>query len=184
LLIEQDEDHRMRLMTVTVLTALAIGGCGGGDDKNSAASTPTAGAQKEGGRLDEDALLGVHDALVTCAQGEKALGLVTHLSGNRSISDKEGVGGSSYNDHLAAPKATVALTKTGAQYVGLRMGRGGVDILIFPTEKEADAGIKALGTEAGTQAAQSDVFVNLAVRSSVSDEVVAAVERCEAEAKP
>ena len=179
----------MRLATVAVLAGLAMCGCGD-EDKPAASSptpTPSVGAPLVAdptAPLDEDALLGVHDALVTCAQGEKALGLVTHLSGKRSISDKEGIGGSKYNDHLAAPKATLALTRSGAEYVGLRMGGNGVDILIFPTEEEANAGIKAVGTEAGTESASSGVFVNVAVKGSVSDAVRTAVERCEAQAKP
>jgi hypothetical protein len=189
---DQEEDRHMRLATVALLAGLVMSGCGGDDkpgdgDKKPAASTPSATAPlvaDPAAPLDEDALLGVHDALVTCAQGEKALGLVTHLSGNRSISDKEGVGGSEYNDRLAAPKATRELTRSGAQYVGLRMGKGGVDILIFPTDEEAGAGIRAVGDEAGTESASSGVFVNVAVKRSVSDAVRNAVERCEAEAMP
>lgn len=177
----------MRLATVAVLAGLAMCGCGDEDKPAASTPTPSVGAPlvaDAAAPLDENALLGVHDALVTCAQGEEALGVVTHLSGHRSISDKEGVGGSQYNDRLAAPKATLAAARSGAQYVGLRMGEGGVDILIFPTEDAASAGIRTAGNEAGTEAASSGVFVNLSVKSSVSDAVRQAVDRCEMEAKP
>jgi hypothetical protein len=44
------------------------------------------------GRLDEIALLAVHDNLVTCAQQHDELGLVAHVSGEQVISDSEVLG--------------------------------------------------------------------------------------------
>jgi len=107
----------MRAFVPALATVAILAGCGGGDDgaptaKTTATATATA--------LGEDALLTVHDNLVTCAQQHDDLGLVAHLSGEQAVSDSEGVGGGEYDDHLAAPKATVALTGTGAQFVGLR----------------------------------------------------------------
>ena len=162
----------MRRVTAAVLlaTLLLAAGCGGGDDDDAtpaAKSTATAAA----GTLDEDALLAVHDNLVTCAQ-QHDLGLVAHLSGDQAISDTEGSGGGEYDDHLAAPKATVALTGAGAQFVGLRAdtrhktGASDVDVLIFPSEDEAATGREQLAQEAGGKAEQAGVFVNVTLRGA------------------
>jgi hypothetical protein len=64
------------------------------------------------------------------------------------------------------------------------MGRGGVDILIFPAEAEASDAIKAVGTEAGTRSAQSGGFVDVSVEPTASNAVVTALERWETEAEP
>ena len=162
----------MRRVTAAVLlaTLLLAAGCGGGDDDDAtpaAKSTATAAA----GKLDEDALLAVHDNLVTCAQ-QHDLGLVAHLSGDQAISDTEGSGGGEYDDHLAAPKATVALTGAGAQFVGLRAdtrhktGASDVDVLIFPSDDEAATGREQLAQEAGGKAEQAGVFVNVTLRGA------------------
>jgi hypothetical protein len=163
----------MHRVTAAVLlaTLLLAAGCGGGDDDDAtpaAKSTATAAA----GKLDEDALLAVHDNLVTCAQQHDDLGLVAHLSGDQAISDTEGSGGGEYDDHLAAPKATVALTGAGAQFVGLRAdtrhktGASDVDVLIFPSEDEAATGREQLAQEAGGKAEQTGVFVNVTLRGA------------------
>ena len=165
----------MRLLTAAVLL-ISLGlvtGCGGGDDGGDAAARSTATATAAAGAgLDEDGLLTVHDNLVTCAQQHDDLGLVAHLSGNQAISDSEGVGGGEYDDHLAAPKATVALTGAGAQFVGLRAdtrhrkGTSDVDVLILPTDEDAAEARRQLAQEAGGKAEQAGVFVNVTLREA------------------
>ena len=173
---------------VLLATLLLAAGCGGGDDGDAtpaAKSTATAAA----GKLDEDALLAVHDNLVTCAQQHDELGLVAHLSGDQAISDTEGSGGGEYDDHLAAPKATVALTGAGAQFVGLRAdtrhntGTSDVDVLIFPSEEEAATGREQLAQEAGSKAEQSGMFVNVTLREAKGTEADV-LSSCEEEASP
>jgi hypothetical protein len=180
----------MRLLAPALLVATLglLAGCGGGGDgaDQAAKKTATATAAAE---LDEDALLTVHDNLVTCAQQEDSLGLVAHLSGNQAISDSEGVGGGEYDDHLAAPKATVALTGAGAQFVGLRAdtrhrrGTSDVDVLIFPSEQEAADAREQLAQESGGDAQQDGVFVNVTLREAKAAEADT-LARCEADAKP
>jgi len=183
----------MRLLTTAVLLASLglVGGCGGGGDAGSdtgsrATATGTAAA---GASLDEDALLTVHDNLVTCAQQNDDLGLIAHLSGNQAISDSEGVGGGEYDDHLAAPKATVALTGGGAEFVGLRAdtrhrnGTSDVDVLILPSEEDATDAREQLAQEAGGKAEQAGVFVNVTLREAkgAAADTLAA---CESDALP
>ena len=158
----------MRILVPAIVVTAVLAGCGGGDDKDATpAAKATATATAAGGKLDEDALLAVHDDFVTCVQREDALGLVAHLSGDQAISDTEGTGGGEYDDHLAAPKATVALTGAGAQFVGLRAdtrhksGTSDVDVLIFKSEDEAAKARGQLAQEAGGKAEQSGVFVNV-----------------------
>ncbi len=177
---------RRIIAAVLLATLLLAAGCGGGDDGDAtpaAKSTATAAA----GKLDEDALLAVHDNLVTCAQQHDELGLVAHLSGDQAISDTEGSGGGEYDDHLAAPKATVALTGAGAQFVGLRAdtrhetGASDVDVLIFPSEEEAATGREQLAQEAGGKAEQAGVFVNVTLREAKGAEADV-LASCEEEA--
>src|SRR4051794_3439506 len=108
-----------RLMLVGAAVLLATG-CGDGDKAARPSATPAA-SQAAGGALSEDALLAVHDAFVTCVQDKESLGIATHSSGGRAVSDQEGVGGAEYDDRLGAPKALARLTKAGkVEYVGLR----------------------------------------------------------------
>jgi hypothetical protein len=180
----------MRLLVPAAVVALGLlTGCGGGGDGADPTPAAKASPAAAAGQLDEDALLAVHDNLVTCAQQEDSLGLVAHLSGDQAISDTEGVGGGEYDDHLAAPKATVALTGAGAQFVGLRAdtrhrkGTSDVDVLIFPSEQEATDAREQLAQEAGGKAEQAGVFVNVTLRSADGAEADA-LARCEAGAKP
>jgi hypothetical protein len=177
----------MRLLVPVVASAALLAGCGGGGDGADPAATQTATAAAAA-RLDEDQLLAVHDNLVTCAQQQDSLGLVAHLSGNQAVSDSEGVGGGEYDDHLAAPKATVALTGTGAQFVGLRAdtrhrkGTSDVDVLIFPSEQEAAKAREQLEQESGGKAEQDGLFVNVTLRQAKTAEADT-LARCEAEAR-
>jgi hypothetical protein len=176
--------------TVVLLATLGLAtGCGGGEDDAGGQGKPAATPAAAAGKLDEDALLTVHDNLVTCAQQHDELGLVAHLSGEEAISDSEGAGGGEYDDHLAAPKATVALTGAGAQYVGLRAdtrhrsGTSDVDVLIFPSEDAAAKGREQLAAEAGGKAEQAGVFVNVTLRAAKGAEADA-LAGCEEEARP
>ena len=142
-----------------------------GRRRRSAATATASPAAAADAALDEDALLLVHDELVTCAQQDDSLGLIAHLSGARAVSDSEGFGGGEYDDSLAAPKTTTGLVKTGGvQFVGLRAdsrhrrGTSDVDVLIFRSEDEAQKGAQALAQEAGGKAEQSGVFVNVTLR--------------------
>ena len=77
-----------------------------------------------------------------------------------------------YDDRLAAPKATIALTGAGAQFVGLRAdtrhrrGTSDVDVLIFPSEQEAADAREQLAQESGGDAQQDGVFVNVTLREA------------------
>ena len=178
----------MRVLVPAIAVAAILVGCGGGDggkDAPAAKVTATAAA----GTLDEDALLTVHDNLVTCAQQHDDLGLVAHLSGAQAISDSEGVGGGEYDDHLAAPKATVALAGDGAQFVGLRAdtrhkrGTSDVDVLIFPSEDAAAKAQEQLAEESGGKAERTGLFVNVVLREargSASDTLAS----CEQQSRP
>lgn len=180
----------MRLLTTAVMLATLglVIGCGGGDGDTAKQGTATAGPAA-GGTLDEDALLAVHDNLVTCAQQHDELGLVAHLSGDQAISDSEGAGGGEYDDALAAPKSTVALTGAGAQFVGLRAdtrhrrGTSDVDVLIFPSDDAAAKGREQLADEAGDKAEQSGVFVNVTLRAAKGAEADV-LASCEEQAAP
>ena len=181
----------MRLLAPALLVATLglLAGCGGGGDGADQTKKTTATATAAAAQLDEDALLSVHDNLVTCAQQEDSLGLVAHLSGNQAISDTEGVGGGEYDDHLAAPKATVALTGAGAQFVGLRAdtrhrrGTSDVDVLIFRSEQEAADAREQLAQESGGDAQQDGVFVNVTLREAKAA-AADMLARCEADANP
>jgi hypothetical protein len=159
----------MRALVPAIAALAILAGCGGGDG-GDAATAAKATATAAGGALDADALLAVHDNLVACAQQHDELGLVAHLSGSQAISDGEGAGGGEYDDALAAPKATVALTGSGAQFVGLRAdtrhrrGTSDVDVLIFPTEAAAAEGRRRLAAESAGAAEQAGVFVNVTLR--------------------
>ena len=177
----------MRGLVPAIAAVAILAGCGGGDGGDSA-SKATATATRAA-TLDEDALLTVHDNLVTCAQQHDDLGLIAHLSGEQAISDTEGVGGGEYDDHLAAPKATAALTGSGAQFVALRAdtrhkrGTSDVDVLIFPSEEAAMKGYEQLAEESGDKAEQAGLFVNVTLReakASGSDTLAG----CEQQARP
>jgi hypothetical protein len=181
----------MRLLVPAAVVA-AVGlfaGCGGGGDGADPTPAAKASATAAPARLDEDALLTVHDNLVTCAQQHDELGLVAHLSGEQAISDTEGAGGGEYDDHLAAPKATVALTGAGAQFVGLRAdtrhrrGTSESEVLIFPSEEQAAAGREQLAQEAGGRAEQAGTFVNVTLRNA-KQAAADALAGCETEANP
>jgi len=169
-------------------TLVLVTGCGGGEGESAKQGTATA-SPAASGTLDEDALLAVHDNLVTCAQQHDELGLVAHLSGDQAISDSEGAGGGEYDDKLAAPSATEALTGAGAQFVGLRAdtrhlrGTSDVDVLIFPSEEEASKGREQLAEEAGGKAEQAGVFVNVTLRAAKGAEADA-LASCEQQAGP
>lgn len=182
----------MRLLATVAGVVLlgSLSGCGGGDDGGKSATATASPAAAAAAPLDEDALLLVHDELVTCAQQDDALGLVAHLSGAKAVSDSEGSGGGEYDDSLAAPKTTTGLVKTGAvQFVGLRAdtrhrrGTSDVDVLIFRSDAEAEKGAQALGQEAGGDAEQSGRFVNVTLRAGKGADA-ASLERCEGEARP
>ena len=176
----------MRALIPALAAVAVLAGCGG-DDSGSPAATATATATAAA--LGEDALLTVHDNLVTCAQQHDDLGLVAHLSGEQAVSDSEGVGGGEYDDHLAAPKATVALTGTGAQFVGLRAdtrhkrGTSDVDVLIFPSEAAAAKGRDQLAEETGGEAKQAGLFVNVTLREAKGS-APDALAGCEQHARP
>jgi hypothetical protein len=176
----------MRALIPALAAVAVLAGCGG-DDSGSPAAKATATATAAA--LGEDALLTVHDNLVTCAQQHDDLGLVAHLSGEQAISDSEGVGGGEYDDHLAAPKATVALTGAGAQFVGLRAdtrhnrGRSDVDVLIFPSEAAAAKGREQLAGETRGEAEQAGLFVNVTLRKAKGSEPDA-LAGCEHQARP
>ena len=179
----------MRLLSAAVLPATLVlaTGCGGGDE-GSATPAAKATATRAAGTLGEDALLAVHDNLVTCAQQHDELGLIAHLSGGQAISDSEGSGGGEYDDRLAAPKATVALTGAGAQFVGLRAdtrhkkGTSDVDVLIFPSEEEAAKAREQLTQEVGGGVEQAGIFVNVTLRAADGAEADA-LASCEDEAR-
>ena len=176
----------MRAFVPALATVAILAGCGGGDDGAPTAKTT---ATATAAALGEDALLTVHDNLVTCAQQHDDLGLVAHLSGEQAVSDSEGVGGGEYDDHLAAPKATVALTGTGAQFVGLRAdtrhkrGMSDVDVLIFPSEAAAAKGRDQLAEETGGEAEQAGLFVNVTLREAKGS-APDALAGCEQHARP
>ena len=178
----------MRGLVPALATIAILAGCGGGDDDATPAASKTATAAAAA-TLDEDALLTVHDNLVTCAQQHDDLGLVAHLSGEQAVSDNEGAGGGEYDDQLAAPKATVALTGSGAQFVGLRadtrhkQGTSDVDVLIFPSEEAAAKAAEQLAEESGGKAEQAGLFVNVTLREakgSASDTLAS----CEQQSRP
>src|SRR5690349_10137817 len=99
----------MRGLVPAIAAVALLAGCGGDGGDSASKAKAKATATAAAGTLDENALLTVHDNLVTCAQQHDALGLIAHLSGEQAISDTEGAGGGEYDDRLAAPKATVAL---------------------------------------------------------------------------
>lgn len=179
----------MRGLVPAIAAVAILAGCGGGDGDDSASKAKAKATATARTTLDEDALLTVHDNLVTCAQQHDDLGLIAHLSGAQAISDSEGAGGGEYDDHLAAPKATVALTGAGAKFVGLRAdtrhkrGTSDVDVLIFPSEEAATKGYDQLAEESGDNAEQAGLFVNVTMRDakgSASD----ALAGCEQQSRP
>jgi len=178
----------MRALLPAVAALAILAGCGG-DGESDGTPKPKATAAAASGALDEDALLTMHDNLVTCAQQHDDLGVVAHLSGEQAISDSEGVGGGEYDDHLAAPKATVALTGAGAQFVGLRAdtrhkrGTSDVDVLIFPSEQAAAKGREQLAGESGDKAEQAGLFVNVTLREAKGS-APDALAGCEQHARP
>jgi hypothetical protein len=151
-------DIRVRAATLlTCLAALFGGGCGEGEKPQAA-----------GGGLSEDALLAVHDEFVTCVQDHDSLGIAVHYSAGQAVSDREGVGGSEYDDHLGAPKSLARLTTGGkVQYVGLRADRANrpgtpdVDVLIFASESDAAAQSQAVGDEAKASPEHKGLFVTV-----------------------
>lgn len=161
---------RLHLAALSALVLIAMTGCGGDDDTKKPAAKAKATVAAD--RFDEDALLTVHDNLVTCAQQHDDLGLIAHLSGNQAISDTEGAGGGEYDDHLAAPKATTELTGAGAEYVGLRAdtrhrrGTSDIDVLIFAAEPDAAKAREQLAEEAGGAVEQAGHFVNVTLREA------------------
>ena len=58
-----------------------------------------------------------------------------------------------------------------------------MDVLIFHSEGEAEKGAQALGQEAGGEAEQSGLFVNVTLREGKGADA-ASLERCEGEARP
>ena len=177
------------LVPAIAALALLAGACGGDDSGDGAPAAKATANPAAAGTLDEDALFTVHDNLVTCAQQHDDLGLVAHLSGEQAISDTEGVGGGEYDDHLAAPKSTVALTGAGAQFVALRAdtrhkrGTSDVDVLIFPSEEAATKGYERLSDETGDKAEQDGLFVNVTLRDAKGPESDA-LAGCEHQARP
>jgi hypothetical protein len=163
---------RLHLAALGAVVLIAMPGCGGGDDDAKQRPAAKATASPAADRFDEDALLTVHDNLVTCAQQHDELGLVAHLSGNQAISDTEGAGGGEYDDHHAAPEATTELTGAGAEYVGLRAdtrhrrGTSDIDVLIFAAEPDAAKARERLAEEAGGAAEQAGPFVNVTLRAA------------------
>jgi hypothetical protein len=162
----------MRVCAATLLAGLAAafgGGCGDGDKAQSSSPTPAV-SQAAGAGLSEDALLAVHDEFVTCVQGHDSLGIAVHYSGGQAVSDREGVGGAEYDDHLSAPKSLARLTKGGkVQYVGLRADRTNrpgtpdVDVLIFASESDAAVQAQAVADEARVSAEHEGLFVSVPV---------------------
>jgi hypothetical protein len=182
----------MRLLVTVVATVLlgSLSGCGGGGDDGVSASATHSPSAASAAPIDEDALLLVHDELVTCAQQDDSLGLVAHLSGDRAVSDSEVSGGGEYDDTLAAPKTTTGLVETGAlQFVGLRAdtrhrrGTSDIDVLIFGSDDEAQKGAQALAQESGGKAEQAGLFVNVTLRDG-KGAAASSLERCEGEARP
>jgi hypothetical protein len=167
----------MRVCAATLLASLAAlfgGGCGDGDEARSSSPTPVV-SQAAGGGLSEDALLAVHDEFVTCVQNHDALGIAVHYSGGQAVSDREGVGGSKYDDHLSAPKSLARLTKGGkVQYVGLRADRTNrpgtpdLDVLIFASESDAAAQSQAVADEARGSAEHEGLFVSVPLHEPYS----------------
>src|SRR4051794_30404891 len=160
----------VRMCATALLAALAAlfgGGCGHADKAQSSSPTPAV-SRAAGAGLSEDALLAVHDAFVTCVQDHDSLGIAVHYSGGQAVSDREGVGGAEYDDHLSAPKSLARLTKGGkVQYVGLRADRTNrpgtpdLDVLIFASEPDAAAQSQAVADEARVSAEHEGLFVSV-----------------------
>jgi hypothetical protein len=159
-----------RVCAATLLAGLVVvfgAGCGDGDDARTSSPAPTA-SQAAGGALGEDALLAVHDEFVTCVQDQDSLGIAVHYSGGQAVSDREGVGGAEYDDHLSAPKSLARLTKGGkVQYVGIRADRTNrpgtpdLDVLIFASESDAATQSQAVGDEAKASPETEGLFVSV-----------------------
>jgi hypothetical protein len=185
----------MRVCAATLLAALAaLFGTGCGDGKTAQISPPTPTAsQAAGGPVSKDALLAVHDEFVTCVQDQDALGIAVHYSGGQAVSDREGVGGAEYDDHLSAPKSVARLTKGGTvEYVGLRADRTNrpgtpdVDVLIFASESDAATQSQAVGDEAKASPEQVGLFVSIPLHEANSkfrDASRKALAGCEARAQ-
>jgi len=177
---------------VAGVVAMLAAGCGDGQKARTSSPTP-APSQAAGGELSKDALLAVHDELVTCVQNHDSLGIAVHYSNGRAVSDREGVGGAEYDDHLTAPKSLARLTKGGTvQYVGLRAdqtnrpGTPDVDVIIFASESEAAKRSHALGDEARAPAEQKGLFVSVPLHepnSKFRDAASKALTTCEAQAQ-
>jgi hypothetical protein len=155
-------------LSAVAAIVVAASGCGGDSGKTEIKSPATAAPSANAQRLDEDALLAVHDEFVVCAQKEDALGLIAHYGDGHAVTDSEGAGGGEYDDNLSAPKAIARLIGgEKAQYVGMRANRRdkgrtpNLDILIFPSESEASAEAASLGQEAGAPADQQGLFVTV-----------------------
>jgi hypothetical protein len=185
----------MRARAATLLVGLAaLSGPGCGDGKAPQTSSPTSTAsQAVGGAVSKDALLAVHDEFVTCVQDQDALGIAVHYSGGHAVSDREGVGGAEYDDHLSAPKSLARLMKGGTvQYVGLRADRTNrpgtpdVDVLIFASESDAATQSQAVGDEARASPEQEGLFVSIPLHEANSkfrDASRKALAECRARAK-
>ena len=183
---------RVCAATLLGLTALFAGGCGDGDKARSSSPTPAV-SQAAGGGLSDDALLAVHDEFVTCVQDHDSLGIAVHYSGGRAVSDREGVGGAEYDDHLSAPKSLARLTKGGkVQYVGLRADRTNrpgtpdVDVLIFASESDAARQSQAVADEARVSSEHEGLFVSVPLHepnSKFREPSRKALAECEARAQ-
>jgi hypothetical protein len=149
------------------LFAFLGAGCGDGDNARTSSPATTA-SRAASGALSEDALLAVHDEFVTCVQDQDSLGIAVHYSDGQAVSDREGVGGAEYDDHLSAPKSLARLTNGGkVQYVGLRADRTNrpgtpdLDVLIFASESDAAAQSQAVGDEAKASPEHEGLFVSV-----------------------
>jgi hypothetical protein len=163
--------------------ALALAGCGGGDD--GAGSGPRPGVSAT---LDPDNLALVHDELYVCLQREvpDAL-LASYLGGQASISGD--YGRADFDARLAAPEAEVALLGGNrAEFIGVRANtrRPGFraqpewDILIFPASADAERAAASIAQEQG-RADQDGIFVRVTKRAGRGDRAraaEAALTRC------
>ena len=169
-----------RAVLLLTAVALALAGCGGGDD---------GGAPRPGvsATLDTDNRALVHDELYMCLRHQlPGTLLASYLGGQASISDS--YSRSDFDARLAAPEAEADLLDAGrAEFIGVRANTRSPgfravpewDILIFSTSADAEQAVTSIAQL--RRADQNGIFVRVTKRAGRGDRArtaEAALTRC------